>query len=184
MAPAPCWPTKATAPDSGNVLPILMVVSLKPCPFAVTFLGTTGAGAGAPGWPGAGAVPAADAAAGVPGSLPPFVPAGAAGAPGADPAFWADAADATPLTASSTVAAAPSGVVTGAVPGSAGAAAWSGAAVLSCRGSFNAAGFGLPAWLPQAAMMRTTSPKPILLIMTSPPSFSSLSSVLKTRHPT
>ena len=36
MPPAHSWPTKPIAPDSGNVAPILMVVSVKPCPFDTT----------------------------------------------------------------------------------------------------------------------------------------------------
>ena len=65
MAPAPCWPTKAIAPDSGNVLPILMVVSVKPWPFDAVFFGiaapgSPGVGAAPPGALGAGAAPAAE----------------------------------------------------------------------------------------------------------------------------
>src|SRR5687767_13480017 len=132
MAPAPCWPTKAIAPDSGNVLPILIVVSVKPWPFDATFLGMTGAGS-----PGAGAGPPLDAPASGPcpaaedgpGALSTFfVPAGADDGLAADaPDFAAGAADAAPFTASSSVVALPSGVVTGCAPGSAGAAVCSGA---------------------------------------------------------
>src|SRR5213593_1441859 len=98
MAPAPCWPTKAIAPDSGNVLPILMVVSVKPWPFDVVFFGNTapgspGVGAGPPpGELGAGAGAAAEAGAGALSSFLGFVPAGADEGLAAD--FAAGAGDA------------------------------------------------------------------------------------------
>src|SRR5688500_6061888 len=119
MAPAPCWPTKASGPDSGKVLPILIVVSVKPWPFAVTAFfgiaapGSPGVGTAPPlGAPGAGAGAADDCAGAL--SFLAFGPAAADDGLAADsPAFGAGAAAAAPFTASSIVVALPSGVATG-----------------------------------------------------------------------
>src|SRR5689334_4118603 len=76
MPPAHSWPTKPMAPDSGKVAPILIVVSLKPCPLERTGP-LVAAGPPAPGT----AAPDPAPPEGAPPAVPPDDAAGAAADP-------------------------------------------------------------------------------------------------------
>src|SRR6266542_6908603 len=146
MPPAHSWPTKAMAPDSGKVAPILMVVSLNPWPFDATgaLIGDDPPAAGTgglypppapPGLAGADEPPEPEPE--PPAAVPPAA-ALAVAADGPDVAVFFCVGDAGPpeppaeaevwFTASPTVVGVPSGVVTGSSGGAGWAEASTGAA--------------------------------------------------------